>query len=65
MDSDRVKGAIKKKTGELKENVGELTGDEKLKRSGQSDQIRGAVQNTVGGVKDALRESDNKSADKH
>lgn len=65
MDSDRVKGAIKKKTGELKEGVGKLTGDEKLKRSGQSDQIRGAVQNTVGGVKDALRESDSKSHDKH
>jgi uncharacterized protein YjbJ (UPF0337 family) len=65
MDSDRVKGAIKKKTGELKEKAGELTGDEKLKRSGQSDQIRGAVQNTVGGLKDALRESDSKSADKH
>jgi uncharacterized protein YjbJ (UPF0337 family) len=65
MDNDRVKGAIKKKTGELKEGLGKLTGDEKLKRSGQSDQIRGAVQNTVGGMKDALRESGNKSDDKH
>ena len=64
MDSDRVKGALKKKGGEIKEGVGKMTGDEKLKRSGQSDQIRGGVQNTVGGVKDALHESDNKSRDK-
>ena len=64
MDSDRVKGAVKKKEGEIKEGLGKMTGDEKLKRSGQSDQIRGGVQNTVGGVKDALRESDNTSRDK-
>ncbi len=64
MDSDRVKGAVTKKTGELKEGVGKMTGDEKMKRSGQADQVKGAVQNTVGGVKDALHESDNKSRDR-
>jgi uncharacterized protein YjbJ (UPF0337 family) len=56
IDEDRVKGAAKKKTGELKKNVGKLTGDEKLKREGEADEIRGKVQNTVGGLKDSLRE---------
>lgn len=56
MDSDRIKGAAKEKTGELKKAAGKLTGDEKLKREGQSDELRGKVQNTVGGLKDAARE---------
>ena len=56
MDQDRVKGAIKKKTGEAKEAVGKMTGDEKTKREGEADQARGTVQNAVGGVKDALRD---------
>jgi len=56
MDQDRMKGAVKKKTGEVKEAVGNLTGDEKTKREGQADQAKGTVQNAVGGVKDALRD---------
>ncbi len=58
MDEDRVKGAAKKKMGELKEGAGKLTGDEKLKNEGKSDQVRGTVQNTVGSVKDSLRDAD-------
>jgi len=56
MDKDRIKGAAKAKTGELKKAAGKLTGDEKLKREGQSEELRGKVQNTAGGLKDALRE---------
>ena len=56
MDSDRIKGAAKEKTGELKKAAGKLAGDEKLKREGQSEELRGKAQNTVGGLKDALRE---------
>ena len=33
-----------------------MTGDEKLKREGQADQVVGKVQNVVGGVKDSLKE---------
>jgi uncharacterized protein YjbJ (UPF0337 family) len=56
VDQDRVKGAVKEKTGELKKDVGKLSGDEKLKREGQTEEIRGKVRNTIGGVKDSLRE---------
>lgn len=56
MDKDRVDGSIKQGTGKLKEAAGKVTGDEKLKGEGKADQVKGKVQNVVGGVKDKLRE---------
>jgi uncharacterized protein YjbJ (UPF0337 family) len=47
---------VKAKTGELKKDVGKLSGDEKPKREGQTEQIRGKAQSTICGVKDSLRE---------
>jgi len=58
MDKDRIDGAAKKKMGEVKEAAGKVLGDEKMKREGQSDQVAGTVQNTVGGIKDAIRGND-------
>lgn len=58
MNDDRVKGAAKTKAGEVKEAAGKVLGDEKLKREGQTDQVKGKVQNAVGGIKDALRNRD-------
>ena len=60
MDNDRIKGAVKQKIGEVKEGAGKLTGDEKLKRQGQADQVAGKVQNVVGGVKDAVKDNRDK-----
>jgi uncharacterized protein YjbJ (UPF0337 family) len=58
MDKDRVEGAAKNVGGKVKEAAGKMTGDEKLKREGQAEQVAGKVQNTVGGLKDKLREDD-------
>lgn len=55
-DHDRIEGAAKQAGGNIKEAVGKVTGDEKLKAEGQAEQVEGKVQNTVGGVKDALRD---------
>jgi len=55
-DHDRIEGAAKNMGGKLKEGLGKVTGDEKLKAEGRADQMEGKVQNTVGGVKDALRD---------
>ena len=55
VDNDRVEGSAKNLGGKIKEAAGKVTGDEKLKREGQADQVAGKVQNAVGGVKDALR----------
>jgi uncharacterized protein YjbJ (UPF0337 family) len=55
-DHDRIEGAAKQAGGNIKEAVGKVTGDEKLKAEGQAEQVEGKVQNTVGGVKDAVRD---------
>jgi uncharacterized protein YjbJ (UPF0337 family) len=39
----------------VKEVVGKVTGDSKLEGDGQADQLKGKVQNAVGGLKDTLR----------
>ena len=56
MDKDRVDGAAKNVGGKIKEGVGKLVGDTKLETEGKADQVSGKVQNSVGGIKDALRE---------
>jgi uncharacterized protein YjbJ (UPF0337 family) len=58
VDKDRVEGSAKSVGGKIKEGVGKMTGDEKMKREGQADRVEGKVQNVVGGVKDKIREHD-------
>ena len=55
-DHDRVEGAAKNLGGNIKEAVGKVTGDEKLKAEGRAEQVEGKVQNAVGGLKDTLRD---------
>ena len=56
VDEDRTEGSMKKMGGNLKEGAGDLIGDEKMKRDGQSDQAEGKLQNAWGGAKDKARE---------
>ena len=60
-DQDRIDGAAKNIGGKIKEAAGNVTGDEKLKAEGKADQVSGKVQNAVGGVKDSLRDADNRN----
>jgi uncharacterized protein YjbJ (UPF0337 family) len=64
MDNDRIKGAAKNIAGKAKTAAGKATGDEKLKNEGRADQVKGKVQNVVGGIKDSMREADEKSQEK-
>jgi uncharacterized protein YjbJ (UPF0337 family) len=57
MDQDRMKGSLKEGKGQVKETAGKAMGDEKLKREGQADQVEGKVQNVVGGIKDAVKDT--------
>jgi uncharacterized protein YjbJ (UPF0337 family) len=57
VDKDRVEGAAKNLKGKVKEGVGKVTGDAKLKSEGKADQVAGKVQNAVGGAKDAVRDA--------
>jgi uncharacterized protein YjbJ (UPF0337 family) len=57
MDKDRIKGAAEQAKGKVKEKAGKLTGDQKLQSEGKVDKATGKVQNTVGGLKDSMRDS--------
>jgi uncharacterized protein YjbJ (UPF0337 family) len=58
MNDDRVEGSAKQVGGKIKEATGKALGDEKLKREGQTDRIKGKIQNTIGSVKDELQDDD-------
>ena len=55
MDKDRIEGSATNLGGKLKEGAGKVTGDEKLMNEGVVDQVKGKVQNVVGGIKDAIK----------
>jgi uncharacterized protein YjbJ (UPF0337 family) len=58
MDKDRVEGLAQQGKGKMKEAAGKVLGDEKLKTEGKIDQAEGKIRNTVGGMKDAIRDAD-------
>lgn len=55
MDKDRIKGSAEQVKGSIKEAAGKVTGDTKLEGEGKADKAAGKVQNTIGGVKDAVK----------
>ena len=55
VDKDRVEGSATNLGGKVKEGFGKLTGDSKTESEGKKDQVKGKVQNTVGGIKDTLK----------
>jgi len=57
MDADRIKGSANQAKGKIKEVAGKTLGDSKLQSEGVADQVKGKVQNAVGGVKDAVKDS--------
>jgi uncharacterized protein YjbJ (UPF0337 family) len=57
MDEDRVEGSAKNVGGKIKEGVGDLLGDSKMKGEGKADQVEGKAQNSWGGVKDTIRDA--------
>ena len=57
MDRDRVDGLATIWLGRLRTLAGSILGDSKLKAEGRMSELEGRVQNTIGGAKDALRET--------
>ena len=57
VDKDRVKGSFDQTKGKVKEKVGGLTGDQKMKGEGIADQAIGKVKNMIGSAKDKIRET--------
>jgi uncharacterized protein YjbJ (UPF0337 family) len=61
VDKNRVEGAVDKAQGAVKEGIGNLTGDEKLKTEGAADKVKGKAESAVGGAKDAIRDATDKA----
>lgn len=57
VDKDRIEGAGKQVKGSIKETAGKVTGDAKLEGEGKADKAEGKIQNTVGGLKDKVRDA--------
>ena len=57
MDKDRIAGAAQNIKGKIKETAGKALGDAKLESEGKADKVAGKIRNTVGGIKDAVREA--------
>jgi uncharacterized protein YjbJ (UPF0337 family) len=57
MDKDRIQGSAHQAKGKLKEMTGKVTGDAKTEAEGKAEKTAGKVQNTIGGLKDALKET--------
>lgn len=55
VDKDRIEGAAMHVGGKIKEGIGNLTGNDKLKAEGKVDQIEGKALNALGGLKDTLK----------
>jgi uncharacterized protein YjbJ (UPF0337 family) len=57
MDRNRVKGAARQVKGTVKEAIGRMTGDTKLRVEGAAEKLGGKVQSSFGRAKDAIRDA--------
>ena len=57
MNKDRIQGSAEQIKGKVKEVAGKATGDTKLEGEGKAQKLAGKVQNTIGGMKDAVKEA--------
>jgi uncharacterized protein YjbJ (UPF0337 family) len=60
MDKDRLMGSAKQAAGAVKQGVGKMTGDQKLQAEGAAEKVAGKAQNALGGIKDAVRDTQKK-----
>ena len=54
MSTNRIKGAVKKATGSIKEVAGKMTGNDRLRAEGVVEKAVGTAQNVVGKAQDKL-----------
>jgi uncharacterized protein YjbJ (UPF0337 family) len=55
VDKDRIEGSAEQAKGSLKEVAGKVMGDSKTEAEGKADKASGKAQNTLGGIKDAVK----------
>jgi uncharacterized protein YjbJ (UPF0337 family) len=60
MNKQQIKGMTNRVTGEVKQQVGRLTGDKSTVARGQARELKGTLQQGAGDVKEALTEGSRK-----
>lgn len=55
MNKHQVKGMTNRATGEIKQQVGRMTGDTSLQARGQARETKGKLQQGLGDAKEAVR----------
>ncbi len=58
--TDKMKGLANEAVGNVKQGIGNVTGDEKLKAEGKAQELKGGAQKTVGDVKGTVKDAVNK-----
>ena len=53
---DKIRGAFEETKGEVKQGVGDLTGDDRLKGEGILDEAKGKAQSILGDIKDKVED---------
>lgn len=57
MHKDEAQGAGKQAMGNIKDAVGDATGNDRMKAEGKADKAEGKVQQKAGELKDAARDA--------
>ncbi|MFW3897423.1 CsbD family protein [Pseudomonas bharatica] len=52
---DKVKGMANEAVGNIKQGVGKVTDNDRLRAEGKAQELKGEAQQTVGKVKDAVK----------
>ena len=52
---DKIKGMANEAVGNVKQGVGKVTDNDKLRAEGKAQEIKGEVQQSVGEAKDAVK----------
>lgn len=60
MNKHQVKGMTNRATGEIKQQVGRLTGDSSTVARGQATEVKGRLQQGLGDAKEAVRNKERK-----
>ena len=63
MTNERIEGTFKDTKGRVKEGVGDATGNERMEREGQADQVEGKVQKGLADIQDTLQDAGDRISD--
>jgi uncharacterized protein YjbJ (UPF0337 family) len=58
--TDKIKGMANEAAGNVKQGIGDMTGDEKMKVDGKGQEIKGEAQQAVGDAKNTVKDAANK-----